>query len=150
MLLSRLTMRGFTLLELMVVIAIISILASLSAPTFTRQISKAKLIEAQNLATQHQSLTEEFILLYGYFPSTSDFNLIKRTLPEDSIVKSITVDNQSDSTGNILLKLNSNTGITEDQYIQYTRDADRNWICTSDLDANILPVQCKSIAGEDE
>lgn len=150
MLFSRLTMRGFTLLELMVVIAIISILASLSAPTFTRQISKAKLIEAQNLATQHQSLVEEFILLYGYFPSANDFNLIKRSLPDDSIAKSITVDNQSDNTGNITLKLNSNTGITEDQYIQYTRDTDRNWNCTSDLDVNILPAQCESLAGEEE
>lgn len=148
--LSRLTIRGFTLLELMVVIAIISILASLSAPTFTRQISKAKLIEAQNLAIQHQSLVEEFILLNGHFPSVSEFNLIKRSLPSDSIAKSITVDNQSDSTGNISLTLNSNTGITENQYIQYTRDDDRNWNCTSDLDANILPAQCKSIAGESE
>ena len=150
MLFFRLTIRGFTLLELMVVIAIISILASLTAPTFTRQISKAKLVEVQNLATQHQSLAEEFILLYGYFPSTSDFNLIKRSLPNDSIAKSITVDNQSDSTGNITLVLNSNTGIAEGQYIQYSRDADRNWNCSSDLDANILPAQCKSTAGEDE
>jgi hypothetical protein len=93
---------------------------------------------------------EEFILLNGHFPSVSEFNLIKHSLSDDSIAKSITVDNQSDSTGNITLKLNSNTGITEDQYIQYTRDEDRNWGCSSDLDTNILPAQCKSLAGESE
>lgn len=145
---SRLSMRGFTLLELMVVIAIISILASLSAPTFTRQITKAKLIEVQNLATQHQSLVEEFILLHGSFPSEADFNLIKTPLDTDSIVKLITVNDQNKGTGNIQLTLNDSTGITENQYLKYARDANRNWHCTSDLAENVLPLQCKSLAGE--
>jgi type IV pilus assembly protein PilA len=147
---SRFTMRGFTLLELMVVIAIISILASLSAPTFTRQITKAKLIEAQNLATQHQSLVEEFILLHGSFPSETEFNLIKQTLTKDSIVKSIAVDGQNKGVGNIQLTLNDTTGITENQYLKYSRDTSRNWHCTSDLEANILPQQCNSLAGVEE
>jgi len=150
MLLSRLTVRGFTLLELMVVIAIISILASLSAPTFTRQIAKAKLIEAQNLATQHQSMVEEFILLHGSFPTESEFDLIKNTLAEDSIVKSISVDDQNQSSGNLTLKLNSSTGVSENQYLKYTRDINRNWHCSSDLEVNILPVQCESLVGEGE
>jgi len=150
MLPSRLTIRGFTLLELMVVIAIISILASLSAPTFTRQITKAKLIEVQNLATQHQSLIEEFILLHGSFPSETDFNLIKHTLDADSIVKSITVNDQSKGTGNIQLTLNDSTGITENQYLKYARDTNRNWHCTSDLAANVLPLPCKSLAGDEQ
>lgn len=150
MLLSRLTIRGFTLLELMVVIAIISIIASLSAPTFTRQIAKAKLIEAQNLATQHQSLVEEFILLHGSFPSETEFNLIKQTLADDSIAKSISVDSQNKSMGNIILTLNNSTGITENQYLRYSRDANRNWQCSSDLDNNILPLQCDSVIGVEE
>ncbi|MCW4628443.1 MULTISPECIES: pilin [Marinomonas] len=145
---SRLSMRGFTLLELMVVIAIISILASLSAPAFTRQITKAKLIEVQNLATQHQSLVEEFILLHGSFPSEADFNLIKNPLDTDSIVKLITVNDQNKGTGNIQLTLNDSTGITENQYLKYARDTNRNWHCTSDLAENVLPLQCKSLAGE--
>lgn len=147
---SRRTIRGFTLLELMVVIAIISILASLSVPTFKRQIAKAKLIEAQNLATQHQSLVEEFILLQGSFPTESDFNPLKQTLSDESIVKSITVSDQNKGAGNLVLTLNSSTGISENQYLKYTRDTDRIWTCHSDLDANILPLQCGSQAEEDE
>jgi type IV pilus assembly protein PilA len=150
MLFSRLTIRGFTLLELMVVIAIISIIASLSAPTFTRQIAKAKLIEAQNLATQHQSLVEEFILLHGSFPTETEFNLIKQTLADDSIAKSISVESQNRNMGNILITLNDSTGITENQYLRYSRDANRNWQCSSDLDNNILPLQCESVTGVEE
>jgi type IV pilus assembly protein PilA len=150
MLFSRLTIRGFTLLELMVVIAIISIIASLSAPTFTRQIAKAKLIEAQNLATQHQSLVEEFILLHGSFPTETEFNLIKQTLADDSIAKSISVESQNRNMGNILITLNDSTGITENQYLRYSRDANKNWQCSSDLDNNILPLQCESVTGVEE
>ncbi|QUX91929.1 prepilin-type cleavage/methylation domain-containing protein [Marinomonas sp. A3A] len=150
MLFSRLTIRGFTLLELMVVIAIISIIASLSAPTFTRQIAKAKLIEAQNLATQHQSLVEEFILLHGSFPTETEFNLIKQTLADDSIAKSISVESQNRNMGNILITLNDSTGITENQYLRYSRDANKNWQCSSDLDNNILPLQCESVTGAEE
>jgi len=151
MLLSRLKTRGFTLLELMVVIAIISILASLSAPIFTRQIAKAKLIEVQNLATQHQSLVEEFILVNGDFPSTAEFDLIKRSLPESSIVKTLAVENQNEGSGNIRLTLNSDTGVSEGEYFLYSRDDDRNWSCTSDLDSKLLPSQCINLvngAGE--
>lgn len=147
---SRLTIRGFTLLELMVVIAIISILASLSAPTFSRQIAKAKLIEAQNLATQHQALVEEYILLNGSFPSSTEFNLIKQTLDDDSIAKSISVENQNNATGDILISLNDTTGISEDQYLKYSRDANRNWSCVSDLDSQILPLQCDSLGEVNE
>jgi type IV pilus assembly protein PilA len=134
----------------MVVIAIISIIASLSAPTFTRQIAKAKLIEAQNLATQHQSLVEEFILLHGSFPTETEFDLIKQTLADDSIAKSISVESQNRNMGNILITLNDSTGITENQYLRYSRDANRNWQCSSDLDNNILPLQCDSVIGVEE
>lgn len=139
-------MRGFTLLELMVVIAIISILASLSAPTFTRQIAKANLIEAQNIATQHQSLVEEYILLNGNFPTDTEFSDIKQTVAEDSIVQSITV-NDADS---LVITLNSSTGIEANKTLTYTRDSDRNWQCASDLDANILPLKCSSSTGGSE
>lgn len=144
MLLTRQLVRGFTLLELMVVIAIISILASLSVPTFTRQIAKAKLIEAQNLATQHQSVIEEFILLHGSFPNETEFNLIKTPLAAKSIAKSVTVDSANKTTGRLILTLNSNTGIDENQYLRFSRDSSRNWTCLSDLDANLLPLQCES------
>ncbi|MCB5162773.1 pilin [Marinomonas algarum] len=140
--LSPLSMRGFTLLELMVVIAIISILASLTAPTFTRQIAKANLLEAQNLATQHQSLIEEFILLNGDFPSVDDFNAVKQTLSDDSIAKTIAI---TESNG-LKVTLNKSTGIAENAYLTYTRDTNRNWQCTSDLDANILPAKCTALA----
>ncbi|WP_394183986.1 pilin [Marinomonas posidonica] len=150
MFICRNAQQGFTLLELMVVIAIISILASLSAPTFTRQIAKAKLIDAQNIGTQHQAIIEEFILLNGHFPSAEEFKLYKRTLADKSIVKSLAVKNQNNISGDLVLTLNNSTDITEGQVITYQRDSNRNWSCTSDINQQLLPQQCTSSVGEKE
>ncbi|SBS38163.1 Fimbrial protein precursor [Marinomonas spartinae] len=149
---------GFTLLELMVVIAIISILAAFSAPTFVRQITKAKLVEVENLATQNQSLVEEYILLNGKFPAEQAFKTLTQPLPaeqafktltqplpDDSIAKSIRVTNPTKATGNIVITLNDDTGIDAGQTITYTRDKNRQWHCESDLKTSVLPPKCTSI-----
>ncbi|MGR0279859.1 pilin [Marinomonas dokdonensis] len=136
---------GFTLLELMVVIAIISIIASLSAPSFVRQIAKAKLVEAQNIATQHQAIVEEFILINGAFPSSTQFSPLKRTLPDNSVVKSVQVKDNDGMTGHIVISLNADAGIDDGQYFDYQRDSDQNWKCTSDLEQALLPSHCQEI-----
>ncbi len=137
---------GFTLLELMVVIAIISIIASLSAPSFVRQIAKAKLVEAQNIATQHQAIVEEFILINGVFPSSAQFAPLKRTLPDDSVVKSVQVKDNDGVSGHLVISLNADTGIDDGQFFDYQRDSDQNWQCTSDLEQALLPGHCQEIA----
>ena len=137
---------GFTLLELMVVIAIISIIASLSAPSFVRQIAKAKLVEAQNIATQHQAIVEEFILINGVFPSSAQFAHLKRTLPDDSVVKSVQVKDNDGVSGHLVISLNADTGIDDGQFFYYQRDSDQNWQCTSDLEQALLPGHCQEIA----
>lgn len=145
---TRLSVRGFTLLELMVVIAIISILASFTAPTLTRQITKAKLIEAQNIATQQQSLVEEFILLNGRFPTQSQLDGISQPLNTGSVVKEITINNANATAGDIKLSLDDSISNTEGPHLTYSRDENRNWQCTSNLAANVLPEQCDSATAE--
>ncbi|NJM36583.1 MAG: prepilin-type N-terminal cleavage/methylation domain-containing protein [Akkermansiaceae bacterium] len=60
--------RGFTLVELLVVIVIIAALAGLSAPMIMRQVKKADLTEGINNARQISLALNQFEQDYGSFP----------------------------------------------------------------------------------
>jgi prepilin-type N-terminal cleavage/methylation domain-containing protein len=69
---------GFTLIELMVVVAIIGILASVAVPTFRKYASKAKTTEAKILLSQMKVFQEGNFSVWGYHTAcllnmTSDY-----------------------------------------------------------------------------
>ena len=54
--------KGFSLVELMIVVGIIGILATLAVPKFQQFQAKAKMTEAKNMLTQIHSLEESYFL----------------------------------------------------------------------------------------
>lgn len=58
---------GFTLIELMIVIAIISILAAIAIPNYNSYTTKAKLTEAKSNLLQLQTLQEQFYQDYRVY-----------------------------------------------------------------------------------
>jgi prepilin-type N-terminal cleavage/methylation domain-containing protein len=72
----RINKQGFTLIELMVVIVIIGVLASLAIPRFTEASSKAKMGEAPRIIASYES---------GYLAALAEKGEV--TGPSDLIVK---------------------------------------------------------------
>jgi len=70
--------KGFTLIELMIVIAIIGILAAVALPAYQDYTKRAKLSEVMVLASKDKLTVSEYFLSVGNFPSVaqSGINLL--------------------------------------------------------------------------
>ena len=62
---------GFTLIELIVVVAIIGILAAIAIPSFQSSAAKARQREASTLLAGYAKATQGFIAEHGFVPRTS-------------------------------------------------------------------------------
>lgn len=64
--------KGFTLIEMLIVIAIVGILSAVALPIYQQYIARSQLKEGVSLGMSAQPLIEDYIHRTGGFPATTD------------------------------------------------------------------------------
>jgi type IV pilus assembly protein PilA len=129
--------KGFTLIELMIVIAIIGILAAIAIPAYQNYIIRSQVTEGLSLADNYETAVAEFYQNHGTFPTGVSVAGSAATIamPGASVgkfVSAVTVD----PSGNIKItyggsQASSKLPATDILYLQVgtNTNGDVAWVC---------------------
>ncbi|WP_288408706.1 pilin [Acinetobacter soli] len=143
--------KGFTLIELMIVVAIIGILAAIAIPAYQNYIARSQVTEALNLASGLKGSVAEVFSQDGTCPANGSNGIATATDINGKYVVSVTTGGTASSSGGctITAKMKSDgvsTGIKGGSVILTLSNSDKGsnvWGCTStDIDQKYLPKAC--------
>jgi type IV pilus assembly protein PilA len=139
--------KGFTLIELMIVVAIIGILAAIAIPQYQDYTIRSKLTEALNLAAPAKLGVAESYASNGALPSTNTEAGIAATMTS-KYVASLVISANGVITVTVQ-GINSTIPIDGGTIVLTPDIADTSrvdWVCSSSLADKYLPANCRATA----
>ncbi|MGR5278113.1 pilin [Vibrio rotiferianus] len=139
---KRKIQKGFTLIELMIVVAVIGVLAAIAIPQYQNYVAKSELGSGLATITSIRTNVEDYVVTNGAFPDgttagqkPTDLGVIQ---PGNGTIRFVKAKGQ-------LLLTFASTGNSPDvnsAKIALVRTSGGTWTCKSTLDAPLLPKSC--------
>lgn len=132
---------GFTLIELMIVIAIVGILATLAVPTYQNYMVRSRVSEALNFAeTAKTAVSETMMTNGGEAPATNEDAGFQFTAPTDNVQNVMIGEN-----GVITITTTDDAGDGTFSMTPNYKDGQVTWTChRGSLAARYLPQNCRT------
>ncbi len=147
--------QGFTLIELMIVVAIIAILAAIAIPAYQDYIARAQMSEALTLASGQKVGVSEVFSNKGTCPANGSDGFAADTDINGKYVQKVTVGGTAAASGGctIVATMKStgvSTGVQGATLTLTLSNADKGsnvWTCTSSAKQKYLPTACTGGTG---
>ena len=133
--------KGFTLIELMIVVAIIGILAAIAIPAYQDYTKRTHVSEGLNLASGAKTAVTEYYSTKGTWPtSNASAGISPAASIQGNAVNSVTVGNS----GIITVAMNA-TKVASGNVVLTPTNATGSvtWACTGTIPAKFLPSNCR-------
>jgi type IV pilus assembly protein PilA len=141
------TYRGFTIVELMIVVAVIGVLAAISVPLYNDYISRSKVSEAIQLSAGVRIPMQEYLGTWGRWPSIATIGGKTKGNYVSNIVSG-KIDDNLYFVETLMKGDASQKGVYGKQIRLMYKNDTREWACTtagtaSPMPQEYLPSSCK-------
>jgi len=142
--------QGFTLIELMIVVAIIGILAAVAIPSYQDYTARAQVSEGMSLATAFKTTLAEYYANSGIFTSITDISEFSGTT-SGKYVDTIVLQNQGTQSISIVATFKTSgtaSAIKGSTLVVETTNGGANWACGANATMAVAnPVPTRLMAG---
>jgi type IV pilus assembly protein PilA len=140
---KRTLQKGFTLIELMIVVAIIGILAAVALPAYQDYTVRAKMSEVILAASGMKTTVAESYQTLTRMPSTASVAVVSQN---SKAVSTITYTKTSDTVG-VVTAISTVANAAGNVVLTGTGGATTgvvDWVCTGTVNAKYLPASCRN------
>jgi type IV pilus assembly protein PilA len=143
--------QGFTLIELMIVVAIIGILAAVAIPSYQDYTARAQVTEGMSLTSQYKTPLAEYYADQGTFTGVTPTSVGGGT-QSGKYVDSVAFNGATGGTIEVIATFKDagvNAQVKSKQFAIKTTDGGKTWLCgtlagaSTTVDAKLVPGSCK-------